>query len=102
MLTAVNGASLPATIHLGSPRLDIVSETLLIKPDGTFEQNRVLRSTNAGQSRDSSSTDRGTYDLYVAAALLHFQSNGSSAFADANESTLNLFVAGSAFVYQKQ
>lgn len=101
-LISVDGAPLPATVQAANPKLDIVIENLIIRPNGTFEQARVLRRTNAGQVSDSLSMDGGTYDLYVAAAFLHFLSTGSTASAEVDGSTLTVSTASNSFVYQKQ
>lgn len=101
-LTSVSGVSLPATIQAANPRLEIISETLVIRTDGTFEQTRLLRSTNGGQASDTLARDKGTYDLYVAAAMLHFQGNGTTASAEIDGSNLIVSSPGNALTYRKQ
>lgn len=99
-LIALNGVSLPATLQEANPRLDIVSEKLVISSDRTFQQLRMLHSTDAGTPSNISSVQVGTYDPYVMLTVLHFTNFGYSGTATVSGDTMTVDAPNNAFVYK--
>ncbi|MEP6620283.1 MAG: hypothetical protein ABJE47_13250 [bacterium] len=98
-LVSMNGAPLPVTLQDAGPRLDLTSEDLLIA-DGTFQQQRLVRSTDAGQTRELYGATAGTYDSYVALHVFHFPGVGISTTAEISGDTMTVTSPGNAFTYQ--
>ena len=103
-LSTVNGAALPYLLQAASgtnPKVEILSDQIVISASGTFTQSTVARITQGTTVSTSTLPDNGTYSLNGTAATFIF-SDGSSGTATVLNNTLTIAEAGISLVYIKQ
>jgi len=98
-LTTVNGAALPFVLQ-ASPKIEILSDQIVILANGTFTQSTQARLTNGTTITTQTIPDGGTYSLNGTAATFVF-SDGSSGTATVSGSTLTIADARISLVYLK-
>ena len=103
-LTTVNGAALPYLLQAASganPKVEIISDQIVISANGTFTQSTQARITQGTTVSTSTLPDNGTYSLTGTAATFVF-SDGSAGTATVSNNTLTIAESGISLVYIKQ
>ena len=99
-LVSMNGAPLPVTLQNASPKLDLTAEDLIVGANGTFQQQRIVRSVDAGETRELYGATAGTYESYYALHVFHFPGVGITTTADITGDTMTVTSPGNSFTYQ--
>ena len=100
-LMTVNGSGLPMIVQASNPKIELVSEQIVVNPNGTFTVTTNRRSTTAaGAVSTNTITDAGTYGASGSATTFHFNS-GTTATATRSGNTLTLVAPTSSSVYTK-
>src|SRR3982751_3530978 len=60
-LATVNGLPLPFTVQPANPKIEILSDQLVLSDGGTFSQSVQARATSGGTVTTQSIADGGTY-----------------------------------------
>jgi hypothetical protein len=102
-LSTVNGSPLPYTVQASNPKIEYLSEQLVVSSTGTFTQSGTARYTNnVGNVGTQPITGTGTYVLNGTAATFRFNIDGSTGVGTLIGSTLTLAVSGFSKVFVKQ
>jgi len=101
-LTSVNGSGLPFTLQASNPKIEILSDQLIINTGGTFTENGNFRITNGTSVTTQSLPDAGTYIQNGTAVSFVFQSDGSTGTGTISGNTLTVAQSGFSSVYTKQ
>ena len=100
-LMTVNGSGLPMMVQASNPKIELVSERIVVNPNGTFAVTTNRRNTTtAGAVSTSTLTDAGTFGSAGSATTFHFNS-GTTATATISGNTLTLVAPTSTSVYTK-
>jgi hypothetical protein len=104
-LLSVNSATLPILVRPGDPRVELISEQLVVNPGGTFAIATNRRNTGAdGAATMVTMTDAGTYSTSgTSGPTATFQFNtGNTVAATLSGNTLTLVAPnGSVAVYTR-
>jgi hypothetical protein len=99
-LTTVNGSPLPFTIQ-STPKIEVVSDQLVVSANGTFTESTQTRTTNGTTITTQTIPDAGTYSLNGTAATFIFN-DGTTGAGTVSGNTLTVAMTGVSLVYQKQ
>ena len=99
-LTTVNGSPLPFTIQT-TPKIEVVSDQLVVSANGTFTESTQTRTTNGTTVTNQTIPDGGTYSLNGTAATFIFN-DGTTGAGTISSTTLTVALPGLSLVYQKQ
>jgi hypothetical protein len=101
-LTTFNGAPLPATIQRSSPKIELLSDKLVLLPDGTFTDTYSIRNTSfTGDVTLASGSDSGRYS--VSAFTIHLvYADGSISSGSVTSTTLTLILGTETQITQTQ
>ena len=99
-LTTVNGAALPFVLQ-ASPKIEILSDQIVILANGSFTQSTQARLTNGTTITTQTIPDGGTYSLNGTAATFTFTDGGSET-ATVSGNSMTIAETGLSLVYNKQ
>jgi len=99
-LTTVNGAPLPFVIQ-STPKIELVSEQLVVSANGTFTQASLVRTTSGTTVSNQTNSSAGTYTLSGTTASFIFN-DGTTGAGTVSGTSLTVAKPGRAYVYQKQ
>jgi hypothetical protein len=99
-LTTVNGAALPFVLQ-ASPKIEILSDQIVILANGSFTQSTQARLTNGTTITTQTIPDAGTYTLNGTAATFTFTDGGSET-ATVSGNSMTIAETGLSLVYNKQ
>ncbi|AHG88148.1 Lipocalin-like domain protein [Gemmatirosa kalamazoonensis] len=100
-LMTVNGSGLPMMVQASNPKIELVSERIVVNANGTFTVTTNRRNTTtAGAVTTNTLTDAGTFGSSGSATTFHFNS-GTTATATMSGNTLTLVAPTSTSVYTK-
>jgi major membrane immunogen (membrane-anchored lipoprotein) len=99
-LTTVNGAALPF-ITQSTPRIELVSEQLVVSANGTFTQASQVRTTSGTTVSNQTISSAGTYTLSGATAAFIFN-DGTTGAGTVSDNSLTVAKPGRSYVYAKQ
>ena len=100
-LATANGAPLPFTVPGITPRLDVLSDKLVLKTNGTFTETTEARSINGTTVTPQTIPDGGTYTVNGTSATFVFN-DGTVGVGTITATTLSMTLPTVALVYQKQ
>jgi hypothetical protein len=100
-LTTVNGAALPLVLQDMNPKIELMSDRLVLTADGKFTQTMTARFSDGVSEMTQDYPYNGTYSLSGTSALFKFTdgTSGSGAFSG---NTISVGGSGTTFVYQRQ
>ena len=99
-LTTVNGAPLPFVTQ-STPKIELVSEQLVVSANGTFIQASQVRTTSGTTVSNQTISSAGTYTLSGTTASFIFN-DGTTGAGTVSSNSLTVAKPGRAYVYQKQ
>jgi hypothetical protein len=99
-LTTVNGAPLPFVIQ-STPRIELVSEQLVVSGNGTFTQASQVRTTSGTTVSTQTLSTGGTYTQSGTTASFIFN-DGTTGAGTVSGNSLAVAKPGRAYVYAKQ
>jgi hypothetical protein len=99
-LTTVNGSPLPFTLQ-ATPKIEVLSDQLVVSANGTFTESTQLRFTNGTIVSTQVVTDAGTYSLNGTAATFIYN-DGTTGAGTVSGNTLTVAEPGLSLVYQQQ
>jgi hypothetical protein len=100
-LVSVNGATLPIVVQAANPKIELVSEQLVVNSNGGFTITTTRRSTpTTGAVTSATTTDAGTYSSSGSTTTFQFNS-GNKVTATLSGNTLTLSAGTSSSVYTK-
>jgi len=99
-LTTVNGAALPFVLQ-ASPKIEILSDQIVILANGSFTQSTQARLTNGTTITTQTIPDAGTYTLNGTAATFTFTDGGSET-ATVSGNSMTIAETGLSLMYNKQ
>jgi hypothetical protein len=100
-LATVNGTPLPFVLQQSNPKIEILSDKLVLSASGTFAQSIMARSTSAGTITMQPIEDGGTYEARGTSASFTFN-DGSQGNGTVDGNSLSVTGVGYALVYVKQ
>lgn len=100
-LATVNGLPLPFTVQPANPKVEILSDQLILTAGGTFSQSIQARETSGGLVTTQQIEDGGTYVASGKTASFLFN-DGSSGTGTLDGNSLTVTDVGYALVYRKQ
>ena len=100
-LTTVNGAALPFVLQAANPKIEILSDQIVILSNGSFTQSTQARATSGTTITTQTIPDGGTYTLNGTAATFTFTDGGSET-ATVSGNTMTIAETGLSLVYNKQ
>jgi hypothetical protein len=100
-LTSVNGAALPFVVQAANPKLEILSEQLVLNTNGTFTQTAQVRITEGTAVTNQAIADAGTWTLSGTAATFVWN-DGSTGTATVSGNKFTVGEDGFSFVFTKQ
>jgi hypothetical protein len=100
-LVTANGAPLPFTVPGITPRLDVLSDKLVLKTNGTFTESTGARSISGTTVTPQTIPDGGTYTVSGTSATFVFN-DGTVGVGTITATTLSMTLPTVALVYQKQ
>jgi hypothetical protein len=98
-LTTVNGAALPFVIQ-STPKIELVSEQLLVSANGTFTQASQVRTTSGTTVSTQTLSSGGTYTLSGTTASFIFN-DGTTGAGTVSGNSLTVAKPGRSYVYDK-
>jgi hypothetical protein len=101
-LTTVNGSPLPFIAQAASPKVELLSDQLILGASGTFTQTTTVRFTDVGVDTTQTFADAGTYTVNGTAISFRFNSDGSVETGTVGSTTLTVAGGGFSAVYTKQ
>jgi hypothetical protein len=100
-LVSVSGATLPIVVQAANPKIELISEQVVLNADGTLSMTTTKRTTSAtGTTSDSSISATGTYTVTGSALQLLF-SNGGIINGTVLDNSITLIGATSSSLYVK-
>lgn len=101
-LKSISGTSLPYTKTLGSTTLRITSDVLVLKDDGTYEDQTTYAVPAGSYTQSSTAIERGKYS--VSGSTINFidQTQGSRYSGTLDGTTLTQSVNGLTPVYERR
>jgi hypothetical protein len=100
-LTTVNGAALPLLLQDASPKIELLSDQLVVLPTGKFTRSMLARFTDGSDSSTQVYPDSGTYTLSGSAAVFTF-TDGSGGMGMLAGNRMTVGATGTPFVYERQ
>lgn len=100
-LSTINGSPLPYVLQASGPKIELLSDQIVVSANGTFSESTVARATDGGTVSTTTIPDAGTYTLNGTAATFTF-SDGSSGTATVSGNTFTVAAGGYSQVYKKQ
>jgi len=100
-LSTVNGTPLPFVVQLANPKIEILSDQLVLSESGTFAQSIMARQTSGGTITMQNIEDGGTYQANGTFATFTFN-DGSQGTGNVDGKSLTVADVGYALVYVKQ
>ena len=102
-LSTVNGSPLPYTLQASNPKIEYLSEQLVVSGTGTFTESGTARYTNnIGTVGTQPLSGTGTYVLNGTAATFRFNTDGATGTGTLIGGTLTLVLRGFSEVFVKQ
>ena len=101
-LTTVNGAALPFVIQASAPKVELMSDRIIVNVGNTFSESGSLRETDGSTVSLVPFTDGGTYAVSGTAVTFVYASNGSSGTGTVGSGTFTIAQDGASSVYVKQ
>jgi len=101
-LKSINGASLPFTKTLGTATLRITSDVLVLRGDGTYEDQTTYEIPSGRRLQSSTTIERGKYSISDNQISFTDQTNGGSYGGTLSGTTLTQSVNGLTPVYEKR
>jgi hypothetical protein len=101
-LKSINGSSLPFTKVLGTATLRITSDVLVLRGDGTYEDQTTYEIPYGQTLQTSSTIERGKYSISDGAISFTDQTNGGRYGGAINGTTLTQSVNGLTPVYERR
>ena len=100
-LTSVNGAALPLLLQQSDPKVELLSDQLVVLANGKFTRSLLARFTDGTDSSTQTYPDSGTYSIRGAAAVFTF-ADGSGGMGTLVGNLMTVSGTGIPFVYQRQ
>lgn len=100
-LQTVNGLPMPFVLQPANPKVEIVSDQIVVLNNGTFTESFVVQRTTGTQVVIDRGTDSGTYSLNGSSVSLVY-ANGSTGNGATSANNLTLAGQGFAQVYMRQ
>jgi len=101
-LQTVNGAPLPfVVLQIGSDRIEVLNETVMLSQGDTFTQQGSLRITQNGVVSIDSYAEAGAYTRSGTALNFVFSSDGTTGTGTLSGDTLTVGISGLSLVYRK-
>ena len=100
-LATANGAPLPFTVPGITPRLDVTSDKLVLKTDGTFTESTQANSISGTTVTPQTIPDGGTYTLSGTSATFVF-TDGTVGVGTFTATTLTMTLPTVVLGYRKQ
>ena len=101
-LKSISGVSLPYTKTLGTATLRITSDVLVLKDDGTYEDQTTYAVPYAAYTQTSTATERGKYSVDGSTINFIDQTQGSRYSGTLEGTTLTQSVNGLTPVYARR
>ena len=102
-LQTVNGSVLPYVFQASNPKIEIISEQMVLNSNGTFTITDVERTTPTGGSPSNATfSETGTWSLSGNTITVHFTSDNSTSVAQVSGNTLTVAESGFTLVFLKQ
>lgn len=100
-LTTINGSPLPFVMQASNPKVEVLSDQLVVNANGTFTETGQLRLTQGGTVVTQAVVGAGTYTLDGTAASFRW-SDGSTGTATVSGKTATVAEGGYSYVYRQQ
>jgi uncharacterized protein YceK len=100
-LTTVNGAALPLLLQESDPKVELMSDQLVVLGNGKFTRSLLARFTDGSDSSTQTYPDSGTYKMSGSSAIFTF-TDGSGGMATLAGNRMTVSGTGIPFVYQRQ
>lgn len=100
-LTTINGSPLPFAMQASNPKVEVLSDQLVVNANGTFTETGQLRLTQGGTVVTQAVVGAGTYTLDGTAASFRW-SDGSTGTATVSGKTATVAEGGYSYVYRQQ
>jgi len=100
-LATANGAPLPFTVPGFNPRLDVLSDKLVLLTNGTFTESTQAQTVSGTTVTPQTIPDGGTYTVTGTSATFVFN-DGTVGVGTITATTLSMTLPTVALVYQKQ
>jgi len=100
-LATVNGTPLPFVIQPANPKIEILSDKLVLTASGSFAHSILARQTSGGTITTQNIEDGGTYQASGTTASFTFN-DGSLGTGTVDGNSLTVADVGYALVYVKQ
>jgi hypothetical protein len=100
-LATINGSPLPFVVQASNPKLEVLSDQLVVNANGTFTENGQLRVSQGGTVVNQAVVGAGTYTLDGTAVSFQW-SDGSTGTATVSGRTATVAEDGYSYVYKQQ
>jgi hypothetical protein len=100
-LTTVNGAALPLLLQESDPKVELMSDQLVVLGNGKFTRSLLARFTDGSDSSTETYPDSGTYKMSGSSAIFTF-TDGSGGLGTLTGNQMTVSGTGIPFVYQRQ
>jgi len=101
-MTSINGSALPFSKTLGTATLRITSDVLVLRGDGTYEDQTNYEIPSGQRVQKTTSIERGKYSISDGAISFNDQTNGSRYGGTISGTTLTQSVNGLTPVYERR
>lgn len=102
-LQTVNGSSLPYVFQAANPKIEIISEQLVLSSNSTFSLTDQERTTPTGGSPTTQAfTETGTWTLSGSTITVVFASDASRSSGTVSGNTISIAETGFNLVFLKQ
>jgi len=95
------GSPLPFVVQASNPKLEVLSDQLVVNANGTFTENGQLRVSQGGTVVNQAVVGAGTYTLDGTAVSFQW-SDGSTGTATVSGRTATVAEDGYSYVYKQQ
>ena len=102
LMKTINGAVLPFIIQAAAPKVELISDELVLATGGTFTEAALLRVTDGTTVTNERSTDTGTWTVNGTALTLKAPDGTQITGTLTTDGALALSANGLTAVYQKQ
>lgn len=100
-LQTVNGSPMPFVVQTANPKIEIMSDQIVVVDNGTFTESFVVQRTTGTQVVLERGSDSGTYSLNGSAVSLVY-ADGSTGNGATTGNSLTLAGQGFSQVYTRQ
>ena len=100
-LTTIDGLSLPYVAQAANPKIEVLSDQLLVDADGTFTESAQLRFTTGSTVTTQAYDASGTYTVSGTKASFGW-SDGSIGSATISGTTITVDQDGYSYLYTQQ